>query len=276
MSADLPPDISIGIITMWPYFSDPDPISAVSKDYFLTWKELGKYIKQLKAGLQTLVQGPLDYCLVSFINSWNNLNLRVEWTEFDLAVCLMLAVLNTGPSCTNTAQAKTSLDVEDWDTLAFACLIAIAYGFIRSLKEATWKSYIAFWESIDDNLQQMLKEDENPKFHSLLQWLRPVPNTLTFTSMPMNQMNCVSEPLSLTPSRYAFCQYLSPKMEHKKGPYDYIMRVGSRWWDGDKIKGLDTVGWWEWQACATVGQKTASMFGCFAKIELEQIKKIEW
>ena len=187
----------------------------------------------------------------------------------------MLAVLNTGLSCTNTAQAKTSLDVEDWDTLAFACLIAIAYGIIRPLKKATWKSYTAFWESIDDNLQQMLKEGENPKFYSLLQWLRPVPNTLTFTSMPMNQMNCVSEPLSLTPFRYAFCQYLSPKMEHKEGPYDYIMRVGFRWWDGDKIKGLDTVEWWKWQACATVGQKTAPMFGCFAKIELEQIKKIE-
>ena len=172
ISADLPPDIPIRVIAMRPYFPDPDPISAVPKDYFPVREELGKYMGQLKAGLQTLVQGPLDYRLVSFMNSWNNSNIGVEQTEFDTAARLVLAVLDAGPSCINTTQTKTPLGAEDWGTLASTCLAAIGRGFTRPLKEVSRKSYTNFWENIDDNPQRMLDEGENPEFHSLLQRLK--------------------------------------------------------------------------------------------------------
>ena len=153
ISADLPPDIPIWVIAMRPYFPDPDPISVVPKDYFPVREELGKYMGQLKAGLQTLVQGPLDYHLVSFMNSWNNLNIGVKQTEFNTAVRLVLAVLDAGPSCTNMTQTKTLLGAEDWGTLASTCLAAIGRGFTRPLKEVSQRSYTTFWENIDDNPQ---------------------------------------------------------------------------------------------------------------------------
>jgi hypothetical protein len=49
---------------------------------------LGTYVRQLQEGLQTLVQGLLDYCLVSFMNLWNGSGLGVWQTEFDTAVRL--------------------------------------------------------------------------------------------------------------------------------------------------------------------------------------------
>ena len=172
ISADLPPDIPIGVIAMRPHFPDPDPISAVPKDYFPVREELVRYLGQLKNGLQNLVQGPLDYRLVSFMNSWDNSNIGVERTEFDTAARLVLAVLDAGPSCPSAQQAKTPLGAEDWGTLASTYLAAIGRGFTRPLKEVSRTSYSEYWENIDDNPQRMLEEGENPEFHSLLQRLK--------------------------------------------------------------------------------------------------------
>ena len=172
ISADLPPDIPIRVIAMRPHFPDPDPISAVLKDYFPAREELVRYMGQLKNGLQNLVQGPLDYRLVSFMNSWDNSNIGVERTDFDTAARLVLAVLDAGPNCTGARQAKMPLGAEDWGTLASTCLAAIGHGFTRPLKEVSRAAYSEFWENIDDNPQRMLEEGENPEFHSLLQRLK--------------------------------------------------------------------------------------------------------
>ena len=172
ISMDIPPDAPIYMIAMRPCFPEPDPIRAAPKDYLPDREELGKYMGQLKAGLQTLVQGPLDYRLVSFMNSWNGQNIRIEQMEFDVAACLVTAVLDAGPCIANSSQTSMPLEAEDWGTLASSCLAAIAHGFTRPLKEATRNVYIAEWENLEDNPQCKLDDSENTEFHSLLQWLK--------------------------------------------------------------------------------------------------------
>ena len=71
------------------------------------------------------------------MNSWNNSNIGVEQTEFDMAARLVLAVLDAGPSCINMTQTKTPLGAEDWGVLASTCLTAIGRGFTRPLKEVS-------------------------------------------------------------------------------------------------------------------------------------------
>jgi len=78
--------------------------------------------------------------------------------------------LDIGPH--TSPSNPTPLETEDWGTLTAACLVAIVRGFSRPLKEVTCKTYIAYWESLEDNSQHKLDEGENPEFHSLLQWLK--------------------------------------------------------------------------------------------------------
>ena len=172
ISAEFPPTIPTYMIAMRPDFPEPDPIRAVPKDYLPDRVGLERYVGQLKMGLQTLVQGPLDYRLVSFMNSWDGQNVGIEQTGFDAAARLVVAVLDAGPRSIIQNQTKTPLGADDWGSLASACLAAIARGFTRPLKETTHKTYIASWESLDDNPQRILEEGENPEFHSLLQRLK--------------------------------------------------------------------------------------------------------
>lgn len=170
ISADLPPDIPIKRTTFRVTFPDPEPIRAVSKDYFPSREAMGSYTGQLKDDLQTLAQGPLDYRLATFLNSWKGTDLGVHQTDFENAAHLVLTALDAGPH--STSKLITPLGPEDWGTLASACLAATARGFTRPLTEATRKTYTAFWESLEDNPQRPLEEGENPEFHSLLQRLK--------------------------------------------------------------------------------------------------------
>src|SRR6267154_259461 len=170
ISADLSPDIPSQRIVLRPAFPNPDPIRAVAKDYFPSRKALETYVRQLKEGLQTLVQGPLDYRLASFMHSWNGSKLGVVQTEFETAASLVLATLDAGPY--STSMVTSPLATEEWGTLASACLAAIARGFSRPLTEASRKTYTALWESLEDVPQRKLEEDESPEFHSLFQRLK--------------------------------------------------------------------------------------------------------
>jgi hypothetical protein len=170
ISADLPPDTPPKRTVFRVTFPDPDPIRAVPKDYFPSRESLGTYVGQLKEELQTLVQGPLDFRLASFLSSWKGSNLGVRETEFENAAHLTIAVLDAGPY--PTSKITPPLEAEDWGTLASACLAAIARGFSRPLTEATRKTYTAFWEGIEDNPQRKLDDGENSAFHSLLQRLK--------------------------------------------------------------------------------------------------------
>ena len=170
ISSDLPPDTPSRRVTLRPTFPDPDPITAVPADYFPKKEQFDSFTGQLREGLQLLVQGLLDYRLTSLLDSWNGADLCIQQREFDTAARLVAAVLDAGPHVTN--KNSTPLGVENWGTLASACLAAIARGFTRPLMEATHKEYITYWESLDDNPQRKLDEGENPEFHSLLQWLK--------------------------------------------------------------------------------------------------------
>jgi hypothetical protein len=80
---ELPIDIPFRRVTFRPCFPEPDPIGAVPENYFPSRKEFCSYTEQLREGLQTLVQGPLDYRLQSSLNSWNSSGLKVQQREFD-------------------------------------------------------------------------------------------------------------------------------------------------------------------------------------------------
>lgn len=166
----LPPDIPLRTLTFRPAFPEPDPIRAVPEDYFPNQEQFGTYTGQLREGLQTLVQGPLDYRLTSSLNSWKDPGIGVQQRDADTAARIVTAVLDAGPNATN--KNTTPLGGDDWGTLASACLAAIARGFTRPLAEVSRKSYAAYWEDMADNPQRMLEEGENPEFHSLLQRLK--------------------------------------------------------------------------------------------------------
>jgi hypothetical protein len=167
----LPPDIPLHINALRPTFPEPDPIRAGPRDYFPDKEQFGSYTGQLREGLQTLVQGPLDYRLTSFLNSWDDPGQSVQQRDADTAARLVTAVLDAGPRTTNQKN-PTPLGAEDWGTLASACLAAIARGFTRPLAEVTRKAYAAYWEGVGDNPQHILDDGENPEFHSLLQRLK--------------------------------------------------------------------------------------------------------
>ena len=119
-----------------------------------------------------MVKGPLEYRLMSQLNSWNgkDLGLEVEQRKVDTAAELITAVLEAGPHVSN--KILTPLGAEDWGTIAMACLAAIARGFMRPFKEANHKKYFSYFEEIEDNPQCPLEEGENPEFHSMLQRLK--------------------------------------------------------------------------------------------------------
>jgi hypothetical protein len=168
----LPPDIpavSYRYATR-PFFSAPDPIRAVDAGYFPTNNIFLPYINQLQDGLQTLIQGPLDYRLTSFLNTWSGSDIGVHQNEFDTAAQLVTAALDTGPHA-NT-ENPSPLEAVAWGTLASCCLAAIARGFTRPLLKVSRKTYRAQWEQVADNPQKIVEEGENPEFHSLLQRLK--------------------------------------------------------------------------------------------------------
>ncbi len=167
---DIPPDVPLRRIIVHPFFSGPDPVKAVPEDYFPNKEVLGSYVNQLRESLQSLVQGPLDYCLVSSMSTWKSSPTGVQQNVFDNAAGLIMATLDTGPHPTSTSVSL--LEPEDWGMLALTCLAAIGRGFTRPLKEASCKSYIEFWESLEDNPQRKLDDGEEPEFHSLFQWLK--------------------------------------------------------------------------------------------------------
>ena len=101
---------------------------------------------------------------------WNGAERGVQQGDFETATCLVIATLDIGPH--TSPSDPTLLEIEDWGILAAACLVAIARGFTRPLKEVTCKTYTAYWESLEDNFQRNLDEGENPEFHSLLQQLK--------------------------------------------------------------------------------------------------------
>jgi hypothetical protein len=116
------------------------------------------------------VQGPLDYRLSSPLSSLNSLSLGVQHGDFDTAVNLVIAALDSGPRI--PGDNAPLLGTEDWGSLATACLAAFACGFTRPLSEITRDKYAAYWEEQDNNPQCKLEEGENPEFHSLLQRLK--------------------------------------------------------------------------------------------------------
>ena len=166
----LPPDIPISRNTFRPSFPEPDPITAVPENYLPDKEQLSTYAGQLRDGLETLVQGPLDYRLTSLPDSWNDTNLGIEQRNFVAVAQSVVAVLDAGPH--TVEKNPTPLGAQDWGTLASACLAAIARGFTRPLKEVKRKAYMAYWESLEDNPQRKLDEGENPEFHSSLQRLK--------------------------------------------------------------------------------------------------------
>ena len=121
---DINPVIPFRRIVLRPLFPEPDPVRAVPRDYFPDKEQLSTYAGQLREGLQTLVQGPLDYRLMDFLNSWNDSSIGVHQSEFDTAARLTIATLDAGPHTSNKNQ--TPLGAKDWGTLASACLAAIA------------------------------------------------------------------------------------------------------------------------------------------------------
>jgi hypothetical protein len=168
--SELPPDVPRRWITCRPSFPEPDPIRAVPGSYLPSKEQTNSYSSQLRDGLQTLVQGPLDYRLTGFMSSWNELGLGVPRGDFEAAARLTIAVLDAGPQVSD--KTLTPLGAGDWGTLASACLAAIARGFTRPLTEISRKNYNAFWEGMEDIPQHTIEEGENPEFHSLLQRLK--------------------------------------------------------------------------------------------------------
>ncbi len=128
------------------------------------------YVRKLRENLQTLVQGPLDYRLVSPMNTWKSTPSCILQNNFNNMARLIIAALDTGTFPTSTA--KPLLGLEDWGMLAASCLAAIGRGFTRPLKEVSSTGYIEFWEGLEDNPQCKLDEGEEPEFHSLLQRLK--------------------------------------------------------------------------------------------------------
>ena len=124
---------------------------AVSRDYFPDKEQLSTYASQLQEGLQTLVQGPLDYRLTDFLNSWNDLSIGVHQSEFNTAARLTIATLDAGPHTSN--KNHTPLGAKDWGNLASACLAAIVRGYTRPLTEVSCKAYATFWDGLDDHPQ---------------------------------------------------------------------------------------------------------------------------
>src|SRR5712672_2981460 len=167
-----PPDIPLPMYraACRPSFPEPDPIRAVTVDYLPNKEVFGSYVGKLREGLQTLVQGPLDYRLTNFMNSWGGSKQGVQQSDFDTAARLVTAVLDAGPSATE--QSPSLLGAADWGTLTSACLAATARGFMRPLAEVPRKTYLALWEGLEDNPEHMLEEGENFEFHSLLQRLK--------------------------------------------------------------------------------------------------------
>jgi hypothetical protein len=127
ISTDLPPDVPTKRTAFRVTLRDPDPIRAVTKDYFPSRESLGTYAEQLKDGLQTLAQGPLDYRLAGFLTSWRGSELGVRQTEFENAAQLVITMLDAGLH--STSKLVSPLGAEDWGTLASACLAATARGF---------------------------------------------------------------------------------------------------------------------------------------------------
>ena len=164
------PDIPFRRIALRPSFPEPDSIRATPADYLPKNEQLSSFAGELRTGLRTLVQGPLDYRLTNPLTSWNGSELRVQQGDFETAAHLVTAALDIGPH--TSPSNPTPLETEDWGVLASACLAAIARGFTRPLKEASRKAYTAYWESLEDNSQRKLDEGENPEFHSLLQRLK--------------------------------------------------------------------------------------------------------
>ena len=167
---DIPPDVPLRRLAAYPFFPNPDPIEAVPENYFPNNEAMGKYISQLRQGLQSLVQGPLDYRLMSSLGSWSGTHLGVQKREFDYAANIIIATLDAGPYPTSTS--KSVVGPEDWGTLASTLLAAIGRGFTRPLKEVSCKAYTELWESLEDNPQRKLDDGEEPEFHSLLQRLK--------------------------------------------------------------------------------------------------------
>jgi hypothetical protein len=172
ISADLPPDIPIATYryAIRPAFPAPDPIRAVDADYFPTNNIFEPYVTQLRDGLQSLVEGLLDYRLTSFLNTWSGSDLGVHQTEFDTATRLVAAALDAGPRV--NSENPSPLGVEDWGSLAAGCIAAIARGFTRPLAETSRKTYFTQWEGVADKPQDILEDRQNPEFHSLLQRLK--------------------------------------------------------------------------------------------------------
>jgi hypothetical protein len=166
----LPADVPLRRIALRPIFPEPDPIRAVPENYFPDKEQFHSYTRQLREGLQTLVQGPLDYRLTDPLDSWSGSDIGVQQREFDTATRLVIAVLDAGPRTIN--KSPTPLAAEEWGSLASACLAAIARGFTRPLAKMPRKTYFNFWEGIEDNPQRLLYEGENPEFHSILQRLK--------------------------------------------------------------------------------------------------------
>jgi hypothetical protein len=154
----------------FPDVPEPDPIKAVPANYLPDREQFHTYTRQLWDGLQTLVQGPLDYRLYDPLDSWNGSGLRVQQREFDAAARLVIAALDAGPRANNKSPAP--LAAEDWGSLASACLAGVTRDFTRPLAETSRKMYVHFWESVEDNPQRPLEDGENPEFHSLLQRLK--------------------------------------------------------------------------------------------------------
>ena len=166
----IPPDGPWRRITYRPTFPEPDPIRAGPANYLPSKEQTSAYSGQLRDGLQTLVEGPLDYRLTGYMNSWDESGLGVPRGDFDAAARLAITALDAGPRVSDTNM--TPLGAEDWGVLASACLAAIARGFTRPLTEKSRKNYTAFWEEIEDIPQHIIEEGENPEFHSLLQRLK--------------------------------------------------------------------------------------------------------
>jgi hypothetical protein len=113
-----PPDIPLRRIAFRPTFPEPDPIRAVPGDYLPNKEQSESYAGQLREGLQTLVQGPLDYHLTSPLASWNGSDLGVQQKDFVTAARLVTAALDAGPHVIN--KNPTPLGAEDWGTLTSA------------------------------------------------------------------------------------------------------------------------------------------------------------
>ena len=87
---ELPPDIPLQRIVLRPTFPEPDPINATPADYLPSNEQLSSFAGELWVGLQTLVQGPLDYRMTHPLTSWNGAEHGVQQGDFETATRLVL------------------------------------------------------------------------------------------------------------------------------------------------------------------------------------------